>query len=76
MVKAVVLVNIEPNYSEEVFKKINSMAHVKESLMVYGEYDAVFMIEPEHTTGVQDFVKEVRKLKGITRTVTMIELIV
>ncbi len=73
MVKALVLVGIDPNKSEETFKKIKSMNSVKDAMQVYGEYDAAFVIETEHTVGVQDFVKAVRRLQGITRTVTLLE---
>ncbi|MCL4400509.1 MAG: Lrp/AsnC ligand binding domain-containing protein [Candidatus Parvarchaeota archaeon] len=74
MVKAIVLVSIEPSHTDEIFKKVKSMQGVKEAFMVYGEYDAAFVIETEHTIGVQDFVKGIRKLTGISRTVTLIEV--
>ncbi len=75
MVKAIVLVDINPNITEKTFKKIKGMKEVIEAFQVYGEYDAVFVIKTEHTTGIQKFVKEIRKLSGITRTVTVIEMI-
>ncbi len=73
MVKAFILVDIDPNKSEETFKKIKSMKGIREAMQVYGEYDAAFVIEMEQTVGVQEFVKGVRRLPGITRTVTLLE---
>lgn len=75
MVKALVLVSIEPNHTEDVFKKMKAMKGVNDAFMVYGEYDAAFIVQAEHTTGIQDFVKAVRKFTGITRTVTLIEVV-
>jgi DNA-binding Lrp family transcriptional regulator len=75
MVNALVLVNIEPQSTETVFREIKKMPGVTQAMMVYGEYDAVFLVTEEHTTGIQDFVKAVRKFHGITRTVTLLELV-
>ena len=61
MVKALILVSIEPIHTEEVFKKIKGMKGVIDAFMVYGEYDAAFIIETEHTVGIQNFVKDIRK---------------
>jgi uncharacterized protein with GYD domain len=74
MVKALILVSIEPNETAQVFDDIKGMAHITEALQTYGEYDAAFVIETEHVGGIQDFVKAVRKIKGITRTITLIEV--
>lgn len=74
MVKALVLVDIEPTHTDDVFKKIKAMKGVNDAFMVYGEYDAAFIVEAEHTLGIQDFVKGIRKLTGISRTVTLIEV--
>ncbi len=75
MVRAIVLVDLTPNLTENTFKKIAAMKEVSESFQVYGEYDAVFVIKAQHTTEIQKFVKEIRKLPGILRTVTVIEMI-
>ena len=72
--KAVVLVDIEPKHTEDVFDQIKKVKGVVEALQVYGEYDAVFIIEENHATEIQEFVKTIRKITGILRTVTLIEV--
>ncbi len=74
MARALVLVNAEPNSTEKVFKEIKEKKEVKEAMQVYGEYDTAFVISAENTLGIQNFVKEIRKIKGLVRTVTLIEL--
>ena len=73
--KAVVLVDIEPKHTEEVFDRIKKLKGVVKALQVYGEYDAVFIIEENHATEIQEFIKTIRKITGILRTVTLIEIL-
>ena len=75
MVRAIVSVVIEPNKTEEAFEKIKSLPGVKEAFRVYGEYDAVFVIQGESTKTIQDFVKSARKFPGVLKTVTVIEIV-
>lgn len=75
MVKAIVLVNIEPEKTEETFMDIKKFKEVTEAFQVYGEYDAVFVIKTESTHNIQEFIREIRKIPGIMRTVTVIEMI-
>jgi DNA-binding Lrp family transcriptional regulator len=66
---------MEPKRTDEVFGKIKIMKGITEAFMVYGEYDAAFVIQMESVSGIQDFIKSIRKLAGITRTVTLIEIV-
>lgn len=75
MVKALVLVDVEPKKTKSAFQSIKKLGGVVESMMLYGEYDAMFLVNKEQTLGVQEFVKQVRNVPGITRTVTLIELV-
>lgn len=75
MVKAVVLVNIAPEKTEKTFNSVKKLAEVTESFQVYGEYDAVFVINTKTTHDIQEFVRKIRKMAGIMRTVTVIEMI-
>ena len=75
MVKAIVLVNIAPEKTEKTFANVKKLSEVTESFLVYGEYDAVFVINTKTTHDVQEFVMKIRKMPGITRTVTVIEMI-
>ncbi|MCL5106880.1 MAG: Lrp/AsnC ligand binding domain-containing protein [Candidatus Parvarchaeota archaeon] len=75
MVKAVVLVNIAPEKTEKTFNSVKKLSEVTESFQVYGEYDAVFVINTKTTHDIQEFVRKIRKMAGIMRTVTVIEMI-
>lgn len=75
MVKAIVLVNIAPEKTERTFSGIKKLSLVTEAFQVYGEYDAVFVINTETTHDIQEFVRKIRKMNGILRTVTVIEMI-
>jgi len=75
MVKAIVLVNMAPEKTERTFGGIKRLPEVKEAFQVYGEYDAVFVINTKTTHDIQEFVRKIRKISGIMRTVTVIEMI-
>ncbi|MCL4362424.1 MAG: Lrp/AsnC ligand binding domain-containing protein [Candidatus Parvarchaeum sp.] len=75
MVKAIVLVNIAPEKTEKTFGSVKKLPEVKEAFQVYGEYDAVFVINTKTTHDIQEFVRKIRKMNGIMRTVTVIEMI-
>jgi DNA-binding Lrp family transcriptional regulator len=75
MVKAIVLVNIAPEKTEKTFSSVKKLSEVTESFQVYGEYDAVFVINTKATHDIQEFVRKIRKMPGIMRTVTVIEMI-
>ena len=69
-----VLLNIEPSSTEKAFEEVSKMSEVKEALQVYGEYDAGFVIDVPTVEHIQKFIKTIRKIKGVTRTVTLIGL--
>ncbi|EFD93208.1 MAG: regulatory protein AsnC/Lrp family [Candidatus Parvarchaeum acidophilus ARMAN-5] len=75
MVKAVILVNISPEKTKNTFEKVNKFPEVTESFLVYGEYDSVFVVNTKNTHGIQDLVMKIRKIPGVLRTVTVIEMI-
>ena len=75
MVKAIVLVNIVPEKTDKTFASVKKFSEVKEAFQVYGEYDAVFVINTKTTHDVQEFVRKMRRMPGIMRTVTVIEMI-
>jgi uncharacterized protein with GYD domain len=74
MVKALVLVGIGAKHGNDVFNEVKRKREVKMSMMIYGEYDAAFIIDVPGVAEIQDFVRAVRKTEGITTTVTMIEM--
>ncbi len=75
MVKAIVLINVIPEKTEKIFNNIKKFPEIKEAFLVYGEYDAVLVINTKTTHDVQEFVREIRKINGVVRTVTVIEMI-
>ena len=75
MVKAIVLINIIPEKTEKIFNNIKKFPEIKEAFLVYGEYDAVLVINAKTTHDIQEFVREIRKINGVVRTVTVIEMI-
>jgi AsnC family. len=75
MVKAIVLINIIPEKTEKIFNNIKKFQEIKEAFLVYGEYDAVLVINAKTTHDIQEFVREIRKINGVVRTVTVIEMI-
>ncbi len=75
MVKAIVMVNMVPEKTERTFFNVKKLPEVTEAFQVYGEYDAVFVINTKSTHDIQEFVRKIRKMQGITRTVTVIEMI-
>ncbi|MEM0143860.1 MAG: Lrp/AsnC ligand binding domain-containing protein [Candidatus Parvarchaeum sp.] len=75
MVKAIILVNIAPEKTDKTFDSVKKLSEIREAFQVYGEYDAVFVINTKTTHDIQEFVRKIRKMPGIMRTVTVIEMI-
>lgn len=69
------MVNMVPEKTERTFFNVKKLPEVTEAFQVYGEYDAVFVINTKSTHDIQEFVRKIRKMQGITRTVTVIEMI-
>ncbi len=75
MVKAIILINMLPEKTEKTFLNIKKLPEVTEAFQVYGEYDAVLVINTKTTHDIQEFVRKIRRMNGIVRTVTVIEMI-
>ena len=73
MIRAYVLINVEPKKEYEVIKKLEKLKHVKEADIVFGEYDIVAVIEAPDMTSLSETLKNIRvKTKGVVKTSTMI----
>ncbi len=74
MKRALVLIKVSPKSTSSVFNKISKMPEVKESMQIYGEYDAMFLINVKDVEEIQKFIQNIRKINGVLSTNTMIEL--
>lgn len=73
MVKAYILVIVQPGTEATITSKIAKMEEVRSVDEVYGEYDIIITVEVPDMKSLENFVtKKLRKHKGIEKTTTMI----
>ena len=60
--------------TEEIFKKLKSMAQVKEVHMIYGDYDIIFKVEVKNLAELSNFTMDIRKNFSIKSSSTLITL--
>ena len=73
MIRAYVLINVEPNQEYEVVKKLEKIKSVKNADIVFGEFDIIATVEAEDMPSLSKTLKEIRtKTKGVKKTSTMI----
>ena len=60
--------------TEEIFKKLKSMAQVKEVHMIYGDYDIIFKVEVKNLAELSNFTMDIRKNFNIKSSSTLITL--
>ena len=71
--KAFVLINAESGLEKLLHEEIKSLNGVKEVYQLYGEYDMMAVVEEETEGKVAEVLSwELRKLKGIKSTNTMV----
>ena len=71
--KAFVLINAEAGLEKLLHEEIKSLGGVKEVYELYGEYDMMAIVEEETEGKVAEVLSwELRKLKGIKSTNTMV----
>jgi DNA-binding Lrp family transcriptional regulator len=71
--KAFVLINAESGLEKLLHEEIKSLEGVKEVYQLYGEYDMMAVVEEETEGKVAEVLSwELRKLKGIKSTNTMV----
>jgi uncharacterized protein with GYD domain len=75
MDKAAILVSVEPGRTENTYQKIKQYLSkegvLKYSMMVYGVYDYLFIVETP-LEKLQKLILQIRKIKGVKETVTLI----
>lgn len=69
--KAVILLGLGLGDEERVVKEIRTMEGVKDGFVVYGEHDAVIMVEVPSQEKLNAIISRIRRMEGVTRTVTL-----
>jgi DNA-binding Lrp family transcriptional regulator len=73
--QAITLLATNPEYpTQEVSKEIQAIPKVETVYEVTGEYDIVAVISGMNVTEVNECIEKIRRVKGITKTNTMIVL--
>ena len=73
MVMAVVLANVETDATNRVAQELANLPGVSEVYSVAGNYDLVAVLRVKDNEKLADLVTDrIRKVKGITRTETLI----
>lgn len=72
MVKAYIMVVVEPGTSSKVVKKLKNYPEIRETSEVYGEYDIIAKVEEEAMIDLRNKVDKIREIEGAQNTTTMI----
>lgn len=72
MVKAFVLMELDPGSEKEVVEQVRGVEGVTEAHLVYGVYDVLAEIEVEELDDVKAMVSgELRQIEGVRKTTTL-----
>jgi DNA-binding Lrp family transcriptional regulator len=76
MVKAYVFITSNQVANEhEIVNRVNDIPQVKEAYAIYGNYDAIVIIEAETANEIRDIVTQtIRKFDDVSSTMTMIAI--
>lgn len=66
------LINTQAGKEREVVKEAKKFPGITEAKVVYGEYDVIIRIELNDFSILSETVTLIRKISGITKTVTLI----
>jgi DNA-binding Lrp family transcriptional regulator len=69
---AYLLIVTEIGKEYEIAKALLEIKSVKEARTVYGEFDVIAKIEAEGVRKLDTVITKIRKMKGVTRTITLI----
>ena len=72
MVKAYVMFTVETGYMASVMSALRKMPQLTESYALYGVYDIICKIETQTDNELRGVVSEIRSIKGVNATITMI----
>ncbi|VVB75378.1 putative HTH-type transcriptional regulator [Candidatus Tiddalikarchaeum anstoanum] len=75
MITAYILIVVKSGSEEKVAKRLSADQRVKDVNIVYGEYDIISKVTTENMEDLQKFIiKNIRSIKEVQRTSTMISL--
>ena len=74
MIRAYLLVITKPGSESRIANKFLKLPEVKDIEVVYGDYDIVMKVEFSNMDKLSEFVKNLRALKDIKSTSTMIAM--
>jgi len=74
MIVAFVLLSTVPGKEEPISETLKKEDIVQECHLVYGEYDIHLTVHTEDLQALDEFIHEIRLLKGIGHTMTLIAL--
>jgi len=73
MVMAYIMVRVDAGHEREVLGKLKEMDEVKDSHVIYGEWDLIVKVVVKSVEDITAFVVDkLRKLKAVKLTSTMI----
>lgn len=72
MITAFVLLTTAPGKEETIAETLKKNAMVRECSVVYGEYDVHLEVEAGDLHVLDEFISELRKMKGVSHTMTLI----
>jgi len=70
---AFLLINANLSTEDKVIRELQRIANVKESYVVYGDYDVVAKVEAESMEKLKELITwKIRRLDNVRSTLTMI----
>ncbi|MBO3798656.1 MAG: Lrp/AsnC ligand binding domain-containing protein [Thermoproteota archaeon] len=72
MLRAYLLIVCEVGLERDIEETIRRVANVKDVDVVYGEYDIIVKIEVNDIKQLDGVVSEIRRIKGVLRTMTLL----
>jgi len=70
---AYVLLGVNPNTEEKVYKKLQKFSEVKSVNLLFGSWDVMAQVEVQSVASLNDFmIDKIRKIPEVTLTATMV----
>lgn len=74
MLRAQVLISLEPRYQERIVEAMSGLTEVRRLMTVSGEYDLVAEVAAQDSGELDRMLTRIGKIPGIARTVTLVVL--
>ena len=73
MAKAYIMINCDKGFGEETLKEMRRVRYVTAADVVYGVYDIIAVVQAPTMSAVEEtIINKVRKVKGVSSTLTML----